>query len=140
MEQQAARRDDLRARAGALVAAASVVTAFLGGQVLDGPAGFSVGAWVAIVSFVVLVAGSAYVLAPRPWVFVTSASDLLDEYVEGERIATVDDMRRDLALFLEVHYESNVGKLNGLASLLQAGCVLLIVEIAAWLVALTGSR
>lgn len=51
LEQQAARRDDLRNRAGSLVASASIATAFLGGQSLDGATSFAASTWIAIAAF-----------------------------------------------------------------------------------------
>ena len=139
LEQQAARRDDLRNRAGSLVASASIATAFLGGQSLDATASFPTSAWLAVVAFAAIIGLSVYVLTPRRrWSFVASADDLITDYVEREPETTVDDMHRELALHFERHYQANARGLDRLTLAVQVSCLLLVFEMAAWLVDLQG--
>lgn len=139
LEQQAARRDDLRNRAGAMVTAAAIATAFLGGQSLDGATSFATSTWLAIFAFALMIGLSLYVLTPRrSWASVTSAGRLIIDYVERETPTTVDDMHRELALHFERHYQANTNGLDRLAVAVQVNCLLLVCEMAAWLVDLQG--
>ena len=139
LEQQAARRDDLRHRASGLVTAAAIATAFLGGQSLDGATSFATTTWLAVAAFALIIGLSLYVLTPRRrWGFVVSAGDLIADYVEREPETTVDDMHRELALHFEDHYQANRRGLDRLTFAVQASCLLLVFEMAAWLVDLQG--
>lgn len=80
-----------------------------------------------------------YVLTPRRrWSFVASADDLITDYVEREPETTVDDMHRELALHFERHYQANARGLDRLTFAVQVSCLLLVFEMAAWLVDLQG--
>lgn len=137
--EQDARRDDLRTRASGLVTAAAIATAFLGGQSLDGARSFAATTWVAVVAFAAIIVLSLYVLTPRrSWGSVTSAGALIADYVERETATTVDDMHRELALHFEDHYQANRRGLDRVTTAVQVSCLLLVCEMAAWLVDLQG--
>lgn len=139
MAQQQANLDSLRARAGTLLSAASISTAFLGGQALADhePGGWE---WLAIVFLVVLFAAAITLLWPYTWVFRRSAKEMLRDYVEHERPLELAAMQRDLALHLESNFEKNEAKLNKLLTVFQVGAVMLALEVVAWLLELRGRR
>lgn len=139
LEQQAARRDDLRNRAGGLMTAAAIATAFLGGQSLDGATSFAGSTWLAVLAFAWIIGLSLYVLTPRRgWILGTSAGDLIAEYLEGEMERTVDDMHRELALHFEDDIQANARSLDRFTVAVQVSGLLLVFEIAAWLIDLRG--
>lgn len=128
--------DGLRSRAGTLFASASIATSFLGGLALQDTAVHGLG-WVAVGAFVGMALCSILILWPRwGWVFRLSADDLVRDWVD-ER-GTMDAMHRDLALYLERHYQANESKLGRLLILFQVAAVLLVVEVVAWLFVLGG--
>lgn len=138
LEQQAARRDDLRNRAGGLLTAAAIVTAFLRGQSIDGTGSFGATPWIAVVAFAAIIGLSLYVLTPRgSWGVVAGGGDLIADYVEREPEATVDDMHAS-SLHFEDHYQANRRSLDRLTFAVQASRLLLVFEMAAWLVDLQG--
>lgn len=138
-EQQATRRDDLRNRAGGLIASAAIATAFLGGPSLDGVGSFAATTWIAILAFALIIGLSLYVLTPRRgWTLGASAGDLIAEYLEGEAARTLDDMHRELALHFEDDARANAGTLDCYTVAVQATGLLLVCEIAAWLIDLRG--
>lgn len=100
---QAGAVDELRARTGLLLAAASLSASFLG------PAGADEGdlgtcGILALLAFMVAVGTSLFILWPRTWTFVTSPTTLLEDWADHER---EEDVRRFLAERLEGHYDGN---------------------------------
>lgn len=77
--------DELRSRAGTLIAAASVSSAFLGAATIRGSHSLDDGSVAAIVVFGVVVALCIYVLWPaKDWVFVHNAGHLLHRYLTDD--------------------------------------------------------
>jgi hypothetical protein len=142
-EQQDALKD-VRAHAGQLLAAASVVASFLGGLVLRStpsrpPLWVAVVSVVAALSFLALVADCIWIVLPRHgWVFVNSATVLIEGYVEADAPADIDKMHRQLALWMERHWDHNQEALNARLTALQVAAGLLAVAIGAWCAALIG--
>ena len=147
MNQQAGVLDNLRARAATLIAAASLVTGFLGGQALAKPS-FSSGvvvyppldmwAWVAISTFLVAAACAVWVLLPhRHWVFVLGAGGMLKN-AKDECGLDLDRFYRVHAAYNEENYDNNARKLRWLWAWFGVGCAALAVEAIAWLVYLRG--
>lgn len=141
-EQQEALKD-VRTHAGQLLAAGSVAASFLGGLVVRAagrpPAWAAVAALVAGIAFLALVAICVWIVVPRRgWVFVSSATLLIEEYVEATDSASVDTMRRDLALWMEEHWDENARALEERLLGIQVAAGLLGVALTAWCVALMG--
>jgi hypothetical protein len=83
--QQVGALDNLRGRAGTLLAVASLSTSFLGGIVLQDKAPEGWLSWAAIGAFLGAVAITLVLLLPRPgWLFGTSAKVIIEQYAEGE--------------------------------------------------------
>jgi hypothetical protein len=137
--------DNLRARAGTLLAAAAIVTSFLGAEALKDP-GAVVGAvdrslqpaeGAAIGAFVLLTICVLAILMPRNFVFRISAKYYFDKEAKGEELTT-EGLQRDIAAWLERYVlETNQPKLNQMLWLFRGGCALLAVEVVAWIVDLT---
>jgi hypothetical protein len=127
--------NELRSRAGVLIAAAAITTSFFGSRAIVGD---QLGAWVwlAVVAFIVVGACVLSVLWPRSdWSFSASAADIIAEYVEPEAIE-FPLVQRDLALHRSAAYNVNAEQLRWLFRVFRIGLIMLVVEVAAWLVAL----
>ena len=138
---QAATLDGLRARAGTLLAAASLVTSFLGGQVLAKPSldkglivrpDLSSGDFVAIAMFVGVAALTLAILWPYEWRFEMSAKVILGYGKDAD----VDAVQRQLAAFHENNHDKNEKKLDWLFWCFRGACILLVAETIAWIVEL----
>jgi len=135
--QQVGALDDLRGRAGTLLAVASLSTSFLGGIALQDKALEGWLSWAAIGAFLGVVAVTLALLVPRPrWVFGTSAKVIIGQYAEGEHPRDLATTHRFLALHLEGHEDRNAKRLNRLYLLFTAASVLLGGEVLLWLVVL----
>lgn len=149
--EQRSRLDSLRTRAATLLAAASVVTSFLGAEAFTDTR-LAHGMWqpdrswqcaelVAVGAFIGLALTVIAILWPWPkrfgWKFRLSARALIADYVESNNPASLEEMQRELALHLERHYDANERKLKVLFVLFQVGATLLGVEVVAWLIDLT---
>lgn len=134
--------DGLRARAGTLLAAAALVTSFLGGQALAKPtlvtggavveAEIGVPGWLAIGCFLTLALIALGILYPRgDWRFEMSANKVLGPTREG---ATLDDVYASLGRFHDQNRRSNRVKLDRMFWWFRLACFLLIVETVAWMI------
>jgi hypothetical protein len=134
VEAQRASLDALRTRTGTLLAAAALVTTFIGGRALRGDNS----AWttVAIVTFVAVVVSSFVVLLPWKLHFALPPSRLIEDYVDPDPQATPAAMLRDLALFHETTFNNNRRKQNGLFWAFRCGIILLGLEVVSWLIEL----
>jgi hypothetical protein len=132
---QAGVLDNLRARAGTLIAVASLVTSFLGGQALAKPT-LTNGALVrqdietwgvaAITAFVLVAVMALATLWPYKWRFDMSAALILSSPAEYEPAVA------DLAKYHETNHASNAKTLDRLFWCLRFGCVFLVVETITW--------
>ncbi|MFI5005002.1 MAG: hypothetical protein ACHQE6_08305 [Solirubrobacterales bacterium] len=133
---------ELRARAGALIAAAAITTSFFGGQTLArrdiGGAG-----WVAIGCFVLLGFAVLLVLWPRrDWEFSLAPDEFIATYLEptdGEPME-LHLIERDLALHMGRSAELNRRQLRTSMTVFRLGALLLVAEVLAWVVALVAQR
>jgi hypothetical protein len=134
----------LRARAGTLLAAAALVTAFLAPAALEmreerSQSVVRVFDWwasLATGSFVGVVGAALVVLWPYRWIFGHSAHDLMDHLLDANPPADEATVFRHLAYYNDVNHTSNVDRLKRLFFAFEIGCVLLGAEIALWLMAL----
>jgi hypothetical protein len=124
--------DELRARAGTLLAAVNIATAFLAGTSLATPVSpFAAGAFGC---FAVAVLLCVAVLWPsQGWVFTFNAGLLVRDYAEASPPASAAETHRDLALWLQQHYEENEPRLRRRYWRFGIACAYLGVEIALWL-------
>jgi hypothetical protein len=138
LAQQQAALESVRTRAATLLAAASVVTVFLGELALgdDGPTGPG---WLAIGLFVAASAAIVFVLNPRrDWYFRTSPAGIIRNYIEDEPSAPAWTIHKQLAEHLERDLVANDANMKPLyrgiqlASLFLAGEVIVWLTILAW--------
>ncbi len=155
LSQQREVLDGLRSRAGTLLGAASIATAFLSAQallrhqVVDVVRGQAVThpeldslAWTAIVLFCVVVLISLAVLIPWGWTFAHHPHALIGVHLESEnppkdwRPSTLSEIYRNIAYWNGVHYNENGRKLEVMLGLFAFACAALAAEIVIWLILL----
>jgi hypothetical protein len=126
---------ELRSRGGVLIAAAAIATSFFGARAFgDGPS--TTWTWIAVAAFATVGLCVLAVLWPRSdWSFNASASDIIAGYVEPDALS-LPEIHRDLALHRSAAYDGNARQLGTLFLVFRVGLVLLVVEVAAWIVAL----
>ena len=136
MQRQEATLDNLRARAGTLLSAASLSTSFLAALGLSDQR-ISGLAWLAVVLFLAMGVCMGLILWPWDgWVFGLDTEQVVENYVDGENRLPVAEMQRDLALHLEENIGKNAGKLDWPFRAFAAGTLLLLTEVVVWLLVL----
>lgn len=68
--------------------------------------------------------------------FSASATDLIATYIEAAAPAPLSVIHRDLALHRSASYDRNAAQLRALVRAFRIGLACLVIEVAAWLVAL----
>jgi hypothetical protein len=139
LAQQALVLDGLRARAGAILTAANVSTAFLGGLAFshEDASGGSHGTplteipgLVMICLFVVVVFLSLLAITPsRRWVVAHHPHDLLAEYVDPGPQISISEFRRTISYYNGINYDANSRQLRLLVAVLTAASVCLGSEL-----------
>jgi hypothetical protein len=124
--------DEIRTRSGVLLSATAIVTGFLGPPALQG--GPTLVAWVAAGLLVASVAMAVYVLLPTDgWRFAVGTKLLLSGYIETEPTASMQELYRSLAWYLESNWESNKTMLAKRYDWFTFAAVLLVSETMVWL-------
>jgi hypothetical protein len=136
LDLQRAGLDALRTRAGTLLAAASLVTTFLGGQTLEGKGGPSTMAWVAIGAFIAAALLCVVILLPWKFEFSLSAPALVDDYVDKDPQPEPTVVLRNFALYCDESRVENRKKIKPLQWAFRGGALMLAAEVVAWLIAL----
>lgn len=114
---------------------AAITTSFLGAQALGtGGSGFLI--WLAMTAFIGTTAMSLAILWPKRWEFTADPQSVLRTYSEAEEPTTLDELQRDLALYMHNSLVENKRGLERLAVLFQIDSVLLTIEVAFWIVAI----
>jgi hypothetical protein len=127
--------NELRSRAGVLIAAAAITTSFFGSEAITGDR-LGAWVWVGVIAFIVVGGCVLTVLWPRSdWSFNASAADIIAEYIEPEQIE-FSLIQRDLALHRSAAYDDNARQLGHLYLVFRVGLAVLVIEVAAWIVAL----
>jgi hypothetical protein len=131
--------NELRSRAGVLVASAAVMTSFFGSRAVIGGE-LKPASWVAIIAFSLVAATVLGVLWPwRDWEFSADAEDMIATYIETPIPASLAEMHRDMALHRAASYVFNAKLLGRLFWAVRAGVALVAAEACAWIVAVSGS-
>jgi hypothetical protein len=138
LTQQQALVENLNNRVGIVVFATTFASSLLGAQALsNGVDGFD---WVALIVFFAIGVLVVLLLWPyQSYRFRFDPNDLLQRYIDAERSISLSDMHRDLAVEAERHRSENWKNIQRLLFGLQATLILLIVEIAAWLISIATS-
>jgi hypothetical protein len=129
---QEASLNELRARTGTLVAAASLVTSFLGGAALM-RSGLDAWSIVALVTFILAIASATWVLLPRKdhLVFSLHGSVLYEGEIRDDIFAIGETYRR-LAYWLDGFHDVNDPKINRLFNCYRIATAFLLLEVIAW--------
>lgn len=125
----------LRARAGTVLAAASIAGSFLGAKTSHGSLGVS--GVLAMFSFALCVGSAIWILLPHALVFAFRGEALL---AESDHLGTqtVTDAYRSAGIWIEPHLDANRNKIAGLSSWLAVSCALLAAEVILWTINLIG--
>jgi hypothetical protein len=130
---QAGVLDNIRTRAGMLITAANVVTAFLAPQAITNGSGFKTGAGVAIALFVACVAFAVSILWSRKsWRFTVDAGKVIQK-IESSETPTLGDLHKWMAVNGQKAWSNNQGKIDGMFTAFRVGSVLLVAEVIAWI-------
>lgn len=141
IEDQARVLEDVRSRAATLVAAAALVTGFLGQEALTRASSLEPVSWNGLaVALFVATAGAAFlVLWPVHVRFSLSAAEILGilraRHAAGEPVESVEALT-EIATRLELMYDENSSRVRFLLWAFRASIVFLSLEVAAWAVAL----
>lgn len=128
--------NELRSRAGVLIAAAAITTSFFGARAVTPDLTTMV--WLATGAFACIGISVLFVLWPRSnWEFSASATDIVATYIKTEEPVPLPPIHRDLALHRSASYDRNATQLRVLFSAFRIGLVVLVVEVGAWMVALS---
>lgn len=125
----------LRARAGTVLAAASIAGSFFGAKTSHG----SLGVWgvLAMIAFASCVGSAIWVLLPHAFVFAFRGETLLAES-DHRGVSNVTEAYRTAGIWIEPHLEVNRSKIAGLSNWLAASCALLSAEVILWTLSLIG--
>ncbi len=134
LTQQAQVLDNLRARTGVLFTGASIASSFLGAQALP-KNGLTCWAVAALVSLLLLGLSVLAVLIPRRgWEFGHNIGKLLKNFEDEPSWADLDGTHRRLAKINDTQWVTNEKKLKWMFRMFNLGSILLIAEIAFWLI------
>jgi hypothetical protein len=121
------------------VAAASLASGFLGAETLRDaslPKPALACLIAALGALAMALAAAAYILSPRVWHWGIDAWALLRDYVEPEDQASLDEVRRSLAWYMQRDANENAKQLAKLFRALTVAIAAIGIEVAAWTLAL----
>jgi hypothetical protein len=122
------------------LAAASIVTSFLGGQALVKPAlqkgevvspPIGLAGWLAIAAFVVVALAVTLIVWPYKWRFVLGPTKILEG---GAKASGNDAVHSALAGFLDGNWRTNRSRIDLLVLYFRVECLALLAETVLWLV------
>ena len=138
LEQQEANLDGLRVRTGTLLAAVSLITAFLGAQVTARHGGtLDWAGWTAVAFFLASAVGGLVILWPWTWSFVVSPTTLIEDHLEVEEPASAEDLAVYLSVIHDGNWNTNAARLEWLFWAFRAATLCLAAEVVSWLISLT---
>jgi hypothetical protein len=125
----------LRARAGTVLAAASIAGSFFVAKTSHDSLG--VCGLLAMISFALCASCALWVLLPHAFVFAFRGDPLLAES-DHLGASRVTDGYRTAGIWIRPHLEANRDKIAGLSNCLAVSCALLAAEIILWTISLIG--
>jgi len=138
LSQQEAALNELRARTGTLIAAASIVTSFLGGAAIS-KHGLDVFGVLALGGFVGSIALATWVLLPKEHlIFSVQGSALFEDEIRAD-VFDLGETHRRLAYWLDEYHALNLPKLDALFTCYRWSTGLLMGEVVFWSVQLAVS-
>ena len=139
LSQQVSAIDALRSRAGTVVAAASLVSSFLGAATLQDrglPVPAVVFTVLALLALVIVVTMTVVILWPYEWRTGFDGHETLAEYVEANEPAGLNEMQRSIAYYMQEDVDGNSIQLDRLYRAFQVAVVAIGLEVVFWLIAL----
>jgi hypothetical protein len=133
LSEQSAALDGLRTRAGLILSAASIASSFLGGLALQ-QGSLDVWSWLGIGAFVFVGALAFVILWPYAWSFNFEPHVLFSDYVDTEPPSSVVDAKRNLAKYAGDYLADNDRILRVLWWVYRVAIILLVLQIAFWLI------
>jgi hypothetical protein len=143
---QATRLEQLRGRAGTLLAAASLITGFLGGLALASPTltngvvsrpPISMWGWAAICAFCVVGVLTIAILLPYEFRFTMDPVSIV---TNAEALGlSVEDIKSDLTTYHWANYNKNSRTLNLMYTAFTMALAVLLLETVFWIFDLRGS-
>ena len=131
--------DDLRARTGILLTAASLTATFIGSRALDG--GFTTWTRFALAFFVASGGFCLGVLWPRgQWGFAFNANTILEGYIQQPVAASIDEMYVEFAKINQGNWEANADRLKWLFWCFRLAVLALVLQVPCWLAAIGGAH
>ncbi len=134
LDQQERVLNDLRGRAGTLLAASAVVASFLGGLALSA-GDVTVLSAVALLAFALSIGGCIPILLPRPDLVFALRGSVLFEAEYADPGGLVETYRR-LSYWLDRYRDANQPAIERLFSYYRAAAMLLLAQIVLWSVEL----
>jgi hypothetical protein len=122
-----------RTQSGTVLAAAALVTTFLGGRAVVTGQHLSTGAWIAIGLFIACAVCAITVLMPWKFRWGQRPVEVVQKYLDDDA-SDASVLLRDLALKHEESRKDNRPTLHTLQWLLRASALFLLAEVVAWLV------
>jgi hypothetical protein len=125
--------EQLRARAGVLLATASVTASFLGAQTIQHASGLGVLEVLALVSLAATIASCTYVLLPKQgFVFSLRGVRMFEMLYEIAHDEEAEEVDRRLVYWLDEYWESNQDKIEDLGRYFFAAAVALVLQFSFW--------
>ncbi len=119
--------DEIRARSGILLAAASVAVSVLGTTAASRKGGLDATGYIAVVVFAIAVVTCLVVLWPWKWTFVMSPTILKEDWVDTQR--PNESLEMFLADRLENYYDTNETKFKWLRFSFQIAAISVAAEV-----------
>jgi hypothetical protein len=92
--------------------------------------------WLALASFIATALVSLAILLPYQGEFSADARGVIETYIEAPEPELIGRLHRDLALHMHRSYANNMEALDRLATLFQAACGLLTIEMIFWVLSI----
>jgi hypothetical protein len=129
--------ENLNTRAGNLIFATAFATSLLGTRALSDGLGFW--DWAALLLLLLVGASIVFMLWPYyNYTFRFDPEELLARYVDREAPASLAQIHRELALRIKTDMASNWRIIQPIRVALQVALILLLLEIATWLLSIGG--
>jgi len=131
LSQQESALNELRARTGTLIAAASLVTSFLGGAAIARD-GLDVWSVIALILFVASIGFATWVLLPKKdLTFSVFGSALFEDEIKAD-VFEIGETHRRLAYWLDGYHAENLPKIDRLFTFYRLATIALLGEVFFW--------
>jgi hypothetical protein len=129
--------ENMNTRAGSLIFATAFANSLLGSAALSN--GLGPWDWAAVALLFGIGGLIVFMLWPyHQYTFRFDPEELLHQYVDAQKPATMSAMHRSLALRIKADMTANWRIIQRLRAALQIALILLLLDILAWLLAIAG--